>query len=245
MGVSHRGLGIGDAESTSSSSDLLMSGDDGTSRHAGAAGPGLTLNTTLVGAHLEGAVGKGFDEIDIGSLGTQIRQVADASPLPFYVEMGEVFHLLHIMGHTGVEQGAIQHRTDFGFRHILHAQTDHATAALAVPREDLRVVRAIGGEETELSFTPLDTQQMGKDSDAAATVATHFGWTTVGIIIAHLEIEIGRSVMEGHQAVGTYAKTAMAEGGDGLLGELGVVLAGIDEDKIVAGSVEFIERYFH
>jgi hypothetical protein len=116
---------------------------------------------------------------------------------------------------------------------------------LAVPREDLRVVRPIGGEETELFFTPLDTQQMGKDSDAAATVATHFGWTTVGIIIAHLEIEIGRSVMEGHQAVGTYAKTTMAEGGDGLLGELGVVLAGIDEDKIVAGTVEFIERYFH
>lgn len=64
----------------------------------------------------------------------------------------------------------------------------------------------------------------------------------IGIVVTHLEIETIGTVMKRHQTVGTHAEAAMADMGDGFRRKAGILLAGIDEHEIVAGTVEFIER---
>ena len=115
------GFGKSDAEITASSADMLAPGDDGTGSDTGATRPGLVLDTALIRAHLQKAVGKRFHKIHVGALGTQLRQMADASSLPHQVIVSQVLNLLHIMWHAGIEKGAVQHLTYLGLGYIPHA----------------------------------------------------------------------------------------------------------------------------
>ena len=91
-----------------------------------------------------------------------------------------------------------------------------------------------------------EAQSMGESRYAAATVAAHRAEASVAVVVFHLE---GRAFegggFEGHEAVGPDAETAVAQSGNLLGGEVVETLAVVDDNEVVAGSVELVERYLH
>lgn len=86
-----------DLEVAAASDDLAVARDDSRSCDTGAAGPGFVLDTALVCADEETAVRKVLNKVDIGALGEEILVVADAAPLPYYVEMADILDTLNVM----------------------------------------------------------------------------------------------------------------------------------------------------
>jgi hypothetical protein len=80
---------------------------------------------------------------------------------------------------------------------------------------------------------------MGKMCDGAASISTKT-LTAVAVIINHLEIE-ARVFLEKYEAIGTNAKSPMAEVRNLGIGKMKFAIAIVSKDKVVAGSLVFIK----
>lgn len=82
---------------------------------------------------------------------------------------------------------------------------------------------------------------------ATRAVAAHFGFTSVGIVIAKTEIRAFLRGFHGQQAVRADASVAIAERGDGIAIQFGCEreVAVINDDEIVAGTIHFEEVEEH
>ena len=145
MGVDPLVEAVVDAELAATGGEAFAAGDDGAGCDACAASPGLVLHTTLVGAHHEPSVRQGLDKVDVGAVGTELRQVADASPLPCHIIMREVVDPLDIMRNTGVEEPSVQTALHTDVGNILHPKVDDACGRCVVPRQHHSVVWAVVG----------------------------------------------------------------------------------------------------
>ena len=248
MGVDPLVEAVVDAELAATGGESLAAGDDGAGGDACATSPGLVLHTALVGAHHEPSVRQGLDEVDVGALGTELRQVADASPLPCHIVMREVVDPLDIMRHTGVEEPSVQAALHTAVGYVLHPQVDDACGRCVVPRQHHGIVGAVIGQETErgsLVGASRQSQTMGESGDTAATVSAHVGGKAVGIVVAHDEVVALTWCAEHQQSVGTHAAATMAQALNlsGSEGEGSSTV--VDDDKIVAGTVVFAKRDCH
>lgn len=99
---------------------------------------------------------------------------------------------------------------------------------------------AIEGEEGEMAIE-AETETMGESDDAAAAVAAHGAETTVAVVVFHDEVVGFVGFIKGHEAISADAETAVTDVCDLFLGEARVVVADVDEDKVVAGAVVFEE----
>ena len=84
---------------------------------------------------------------------------------------------------------------------------------------------------------------MGKSDYATASISTHRSYTTVTVVVYHLEVIAVLSRFKGHEAVSTYAETAMAYHGNFLLAKLPTLFAIVNNHKVVTGTIELVE--FH
>ena len=172
---------------------------DGGGGNARAAGEGLRLDALLEGAHAERPVGIDGHEVGIGADGREKGIPARLAAFFLDIDGLHVRHETHEVARARVEEPAVQRRMERV--HVDHPDADRL--AVAVAREDLAGVRAVGRDEAEhASVGRLQAQRVGEGHDAAAAVAAHHAAGAVGIVVLHPEI-IVRIVRQDHQAVGT------------------------------------------
>ena len=269
-GAGEEDVGIGfaggvkvDLEVATAGDDFAVAGDNGTCRHASATGPGLILHATLVGADEEAAVGKVLDEVDIRPFREFLFDVADTAALPNDIEMLQIVDTLHVMRRASVEKPAAEAAAYLGTGNIAHPQTDDADVMLFIPHQHVGLMGTIEADEREMSFV-AESKTMSESGDAAAAIAAHRTKTPVAVIVFHFEIVFwffvspygtygatmifvspygtyGATMAQSHQAIGAYAETAVANMGNLCLSELRVIIADINQDKIIARTIVFIE----
>ena len=91
-----------------------------------------------------------------------------------------------------------------------------------------------------------DAQVMGKQGEAAASVAAHLARRAVGVVVAHRTVAAGYGGSgERHQTVGSDAEMAVAQTGDlRALGSRSAVPQ-VEQDEVVAGTFVFCESHLH
>ena len=112
-----------------------------------------------------------------------------------------------------------------------------------------------GAEEQCVDFTGEgfeangvgEMEEAGAEAgEAARAVSAHFGFATVGIVVAHAEVGLrGGCGFCADEAVSTDATVTVAEACDLFFGKADLVCAVIDHDEVVSGAVHFGEGEVH
>jgi hypothetical protein len=81
-----------------------------------------------------------------------------------------------------------------------------------------------GGDEAGGSFEGDGSVVVGRElvdesGEAARSVAAHFGFAAVGVVVAHAEVGLGFGLLNEEESVGADAAVAVAEAGDLGVGE--------------------------
>ena len=111
-------------------------------------------------------------------------------------------------------------------------------------------MRAIEAYEVQplvpcVGILAAEPEAAGKSGDTASAIAAHRPDTAVAVIVLHLEVVWSVGLLEGHQAIGTYAETPVAQMGYLLGGKLRGVVPDVKQHKVVARSVIFVKMQFH
>ena len=213
-----------------------------------AAGPCLIFHTPLVGTHTKAAVGCRFHKVDVSPLWAQVWMMAQPSPLPYHIIVCQVFHLLHIMGHTRIQQLSLQHIAQRSLLHIAHTQSHYTLPSISIPMENGGVMRSVVSPKAKcrlLSYPMAQPQQMGKHRKASSPISAHIGRVAVSVVIAHRHTSILSPHCQQYQSVGAHTLSAMADVGYRLRRQFSHSLSGVHHYKIVACSVKLIKMYFH
>ena len=159
---------------------------------------------------------------------------------------------LDIMRRPSIEKPPLEARLYAAAMDISHAQSDDAGVGIVIPTDELGMVGSVKSDEVESLKTGslvfvTQTKKPGESGDASAAVSTHRAEAAVAVVVFHLKI-VGRlRIGKGHYAVGTNAETAMTDVGNPLavkVGLSGFILTDVDNDKVVACTVEFIKEHY-
>ena len=167
-----------------------------------------------------------------------VGEVAEAAPFADDVEVLEVGDALHVVRRAGVEEPAVEHARDAVGGDGPHGEGHDAEALVGVPGEDAGLVGTVEALEAQLL---THAQQVCEGGDAASAVAAHGAEATVGVVVAHLEVEAVAGGVEGHQAVGADAEAAVAEARNLVGAEAEGAVAVVDDHEVVAGAIELME----
>ena len=144
------------------------------------------------------------------------------------------------MGDPGVDEvdgeGGIGDREGLGWAPVVgfaHAEAD--LVAVEGGADD-----ACGGFEGDGIEGPV-AEEVGEAGEAAGTVAAHFGFAAVGVVVAHAEVGSGLSGFDGEETVCADAAVAVAQGGDLRAAEGEAAVPVVEDDEVVAGPVHFPE----
>ena len=185
------------------------------------------------------AVGNDLDEVDVRtSAGGEGGAVAYRRAAPCDVDSPDALDELDVMRRAGVEKQI------FGvYLHSPHV--DHPEAYLALGTLDPQQFGRMGAVYADEALPhSADAQMVGEQRDAPAAVPAHGRFAAVGVEIAHAEL-LRRVALEDHQAVGSDAGSAPAQGGHPLGRGVERLRAAVDHDEVVSGSVIFAEFPSH
>jgi hypothetical protein len=85
----------------------------------------------------------------------------------------------------------------------------------------------------------------GESAEATGTIAAHFCFSAVGIVVAEPEIRAIFRGFHGQQAIGADAAVAIAKSFDGFGVEGNREIAVVDDNEVIAGAVHFVEVEEH
>ena len=211
--------------------DLVVPGRQGAGGDAGAAGEGFVFDTAFIGADDDLVGSDLFHEVDVDAFLYEVAAIADIHAFMGHVEFHDVGDHCDIMRGAGIEEEVATEVVDIP--DVLHFEADDTVDV------DLGEVGAVGGNETVFGFS--HSEIISEFDQAAAAVAAHGAFAAVGIIIFHFEV-VTRVGVEEHESVGADAKAAIAKEPDAFGCQGGVrPVAVVQDDKIVAGALVFIE----
>ena len=231
-----------DLDGGGSAGEFVM--DEGAGDHAGATGEGFILNAALIGADADAVGGEGLDEVGVGAFGSESFVVAEAGTELADIDGIDVVKEDDGVGDAGVE--AVDGEEFAGDREgLVELEVEggaHVDAHLAV----FKLGRDHAGEGFEADeFEGVAVEVIDEATEAAGAVAAHFGFTAVGIVVAHFEVAAFGGGFDEEEAIGTDAAVAVAEACDLVSGEGEAEVPIVEHDEVIPGTVHFDELQLH
>ena len=218
--------------------------EDGRGDHTGAAGEGLAFHATFVGADGDVIIGEDLHEVGVGAVRLEVIVVADGGTDFHDIDCGEVIDKGDGMGDAGVE-GMDGGCEALGGDRSVELQIDgvgHGDAD--------EVAFEFGGEgagdgfEGDAFLWGVE-EALGVAAEAAGSIATHLGFSAVGVVVAKFEISTILGRLGGEESVCPDSAVAVTDRGDLLLAEGNGEVAVVDHHEVVSGSVHFGEGQAH
>ena len=180
-----------------------------------------------------------LDEIDVGAFG-EAFVVAYPASASDDVHGFEVVREFDVVGNARIEEPVSVAPVD-------PFDVDHSQlygASQPVDTKQPGFVDAV--RRVEPLDVAADAQVMGKQGEAAASVAAHLARRAVGVVVAHRTVAAGYGGSgERHQTVGSDAEMTVAQGCDKFRTGCEAAFAVVDQDEVVACSFVFCKCRLH
>ena len=213
---------------------------EGGGDNAGAAGEGFGFDAAFVGADGEVLGSELADKIDVGSAGLEVMVMAEGGAELVDVGAVEVVDEEHGVGDAGVDRvdgeglsGGVESDGVGEGSGLAHSEGDLVAAQGGADE-------AGGGFEAERAVFG-GRELVDEAGEAAGTVAAHFGFAAVGIVVAHAEVGFGFGALDEKDSIGADAAVAVAQEGDLGVGERERAVAVVQHDEVIAGAVHLGE----
>ena len=207
--------------------------------HPRPAGEGFVFDAAFVGADGDGGGGEDGGEVRVGAFGGEVGVMAEGVTEFADWGGGEVIDKDDRVGDAGIDGvngegkvGDLEWGIEGEGVGEAHVNLDEIADAMAddFAREGFEVNRA-----------RLGADFLGETGEAAGPISAHFGFTAVGVVVAHAEVGGGLGGFDSDEAIGADAAMAVTNLGDLGGGEWEYIEAIIDHDEVIACAVHFGE----
>jgi hypothetical protein len=217
--------------------------DESRGNDSSTAGQRFILHSALVGTDGQGGGGENLGKVGIGPCGCESGMVAQGAPPGNDRGILEIGYKDHGMRDSGIKRVNLEILTldlkgmcqleAVGFA---HAKTD------PVAGQEFGCNGSSHGQEWKCSLG-LANQTGGIPGKAPGSVATHFGFASIRIVITHPGHL--RGAFDGNQAVSTNAAMAVAKAGNLVASEAAGAVTVVDHDEVVSSPVHLGELKKH